>query len=128
MGAFWGIMFMTFPWIKKVWGWCKIHWQFLLGLLIPIIVGIILRKNNSAEVYKKASEQRKKQLEVLKKSHEMESSLKEQAQNEFIEKSKEASDKFDDDIKRIDQNEKDRLKEINSAEKATAEIRKKLEE
>ena len=56
-------------WLKKVWGWCKIHWKFFLGISIPIIISILIRKGNSAKVYKKAADIRNQQLTTLEKVH-----------------------------------------------------------
>ena len=39
---------------KKVWEWCKINWKFLLGISIPIIISILMRKGNAAKIFQKA--------------------------------------------------------------------------
>ena len=119
---------MPFLWLKKVWSWCKINWKFLLGVSIPIIVGIILRKNNAAEVFKKASETRKKELDILNKSHQIEQNKKSIANQQHREKISNILQEHDADIEEIERKEKLRIKEINSAEKATQALKEKLED
>ena len=77
---------MTFLWLKKAWVWCKINWKFLLGVSIPIAVGIILRKNNTAEVFKKAAEIRKKELDILNQTNKIENRRKSESNVEHREK------------------------------------------
>ena len=112
----------------KAWEWCKINWKFLLGVSIPIIISILMRRGNAAKIFRKASEARKQQLEVLQKAHDLESSEKERNQDEFLDAVNKVSDKHEETLKKIAEDEKEALERINSAEKATAAIKKKLEE
>ena len=87
-----------------------------------------MRKGNASKIFRKASEARKQQLEVLNKAHELESSQKQKAQEEFIETVERVTDQHESTLKLIIDNEKDKVEKIDSAEKATAAIKKKLEE
>jgi predicted small secreted protein len=119
---------MVLSGLKKLWAWCKIHWKFLLGVSIPIAVGIILRKNNAIEVLKKAEATRRKELDILKKSHEIETKTKAEAQQEHRKKIREILEDHRRTLKIIEKEEKKRIEEIDTAEKATQAIIDKLEE
>ena len=112
----------------KVWNWCKINWKFLLGISIPIIISILLRKGTAAKIYKKASETRKMQLDTLEKSHVLEASRKGEAQKEFLDAMDRVNHNHADTMRRIAEQEKKQLNEIDTAEKATKAIKEKLEE
>lgn len=114
-------------WVK-VWEWCKINWKFLLGISIPVIISILMRKGNAAKIFQKASEVRKEQLEILEKSTAIEAEKKKKAQKEFIETTKNVLDTHDETMKKIAAEEKKTIAEIDSAEKATSAIKKKLGE
>lgn len=114
-------------WLKKAWEWSKINWKFLLGISIPIIISILLRRGNVAKIYKKASEARKEQLDALEKSNNLEKEAKAKAQQEFLDSIDAANERHRQAVKKIDQQEKERIKEIDSADKATEAIKKKLE-
>lgn len=36
-------------WLLKVWAWCKKHWQLLVGIAIPLLIGILLKQRWGAE-------------------------------------------------------------------------------
>ena len=87
-----------------------------------------MRKGNAAKIFQKASEARKEQLDVLKKTTALESAKKEKAQKEFIDTTKSVLETHEETLKKIADDEKARIKEIDSAEKATEAIKKKLGE
>ena len=87
-----------------------------------------MRKGNATKIFRKASEASKQQLEVLNNANNLESSRKEKAQKEFIDTVEKVTDRHESALKLIVDNEKETIKNINSAEKATEAIKKKLEE
>ena len=113
-------------WVKSL-EWCKINWKFLLGISIPIIISILLRRGNAAKIYKKASETRKKQLDVLNEVDKLESTQKQKAQEEFISTVEDVTNRHEEALRLVVDNEREILKNIDSAEKATEAIKKKLE-
>ena len=114
-------------WIK-IWEWCKINWKFILGISIPIVVSILMRKGNVAKIYRIAAETRQKQLKALEKSTTLEADQKQEAQEEFLRSTKEILDTHKEALAKIEDDEKRFISEIDSAEKATDAIKKKLEE
>ena len=114
-------------WIK-IWEWCKINWKFILGISIPIVISILMRKGNVAKIYRIAAETRQKQLKALEKSTTLEADQKQEAQEEFLRSAKEILDTHKEALAKIEDDEKRFISEIDSAEKATDAIKKKLEE
>jgi hypothetical protein len=123
-----GQVTVYWSWLKKLWGWSKIHWKFFLGISIPIAISILVRKGNSIKVYKKATDIRNQQLETLEKVHALEINRKGMAQKEFLDASERILKEHEQALDRIANEEQDTLNEIDSAEKATEAIRRKLEE
>ena len=122
-----GQVIVSWLWLKKIWEWCKIHWKFLLGISIPIIVSIILRKGNTAKVYKKAIDTKNQQLKALETSHSLEKSEKAKAQEEFVDATHRILEEHSEAMKKLAENEKNTTREIDTPEKATNAIREKLE-
>ena len=122
-----GQVIVSWFWLKKVWGWSKIHWKFFLGISIPIIISILIRKGNSAKVYKKAADIRNQQLETLEKVSALEINRKGMAQKEYLDASERILKEHEQALDRIANEELDSLNEIDSAEKATEAIQRKLE-
>ena len=118
---------LAWLWLKKSWEWCKIHWKFFLGISIPIIVSIILRKGNIAKVYKNASETKTKQLKVLEATHDLETRRKDTAQKDFINKTSEVLEVHEQTMEAIAENKKNTIKDIDTVEEATAAIKDKLD-
>ena len=118
---------MSWLLLKKSWDWCKIHWKFVLGITIPIVVSIILRKGNVAKVYRMAAETKDRQLKALAESNKKEIEAKQHAQQEFIDATKRTLEAHDATLKRIAENEKKAVENIDTPEKATQAIIDKLE-
>lgn len=70
--------------LLKAWAWCKKHWQFLVGLIIPILVGLILRRRNSTEqmqsTVERIQEDHRREVEVIDTSHRIEGEKIQEAQ------------------------------------------------
>tara|TARA_B100001250_G_scaffold372910_1_gene358728 strand:- start:619 stop:981 length:363 start_codon:yes stop_codon:yes gene_type:complete len=113
--------------VKKAWEWCKIHWKFFLGISIPIIVSIILRKGNQAKVYKIAAETKAKELAALESAHLLEQKAKAQAQKEFIDTTSRVLETHKETLKKIEKEERRKKNSITTAEEATLAIKKKLD-
>ena len=108
------------------WDWCKINWKFLLGVSIPIIISILMRRGNAAKIYKAAAEARKKELEVSRVAHELESKKKKLALELHDEKVKEVVKEHTEKINQANQRHQETLEEIDTADKATQAIKDKL--
>lgn len=62
--------------LLKAWAWCKKHWQFIVGLLIPILIGLILRRRNSIEqmqsTVERIQEGHRQEVAAIDESHRIE--------------------------------------------------------
>ena len=113
--------------LKYAWHWCKVNWKFILGITIPIILSILMRKNNQSKIFQKALEIRNKELEINNKASTQELKSKLSAQSEHHENVKNILEKHDENLKNIKEAENKRIEDINSAEKATEAIKNKLD-
>ena len=108
------------------WDWCKINWKFILGISIPILISIIMRRGNSTKIYQQAAETRKKELEISKAAHALESDKKRLANNKHDNQVNKIIDHHQKEVNRINAEHDKILTDINSAEKATQAIKDKL--
>lgn len=70
--------------LLKAWAWCKKHWQFLVGLIIPILIGLILRRKNSVEqmqsTVERIQDDHRREVAVIDESHRVEGEKIQEAQ------------------------------------------------
>ena len=119
---------LTLTFWKSVWVWCKINWKFLVGVIIPVAIGILLRKNKQGDVLKNGLELRKNQLSIEKDASETEMKTKEEAMKSFISENSKLDEDHKSDLKDIEANRKDSINDLSSAEKVTEEINNRLKE
>lgn len=62
--------------LHKAWAWCKKNWQFIAGLIIPILIGIILRRRNNIEQMQSTVERiqdaHRREIAAIDESHRIE--------------------------------------------------------
>ena len=88
--------------------WLKEQWQWIVGGILAIITIAASKKRDSIEKVEKGdnkakAERDQKVNEAQKKSYE-----------EFISKRSEAEEKFREDIEKISENKKERIKELEN--------------
>ena len=115
-------------WLKYAWGWCKVNWKFIIGFIIPAVICIILRNKNEKEVLKKGLEFREKNLEIEKKASALNKDLNDKAKENFENKKSDISLEHENKLSKIQKKHLRLVKDIDTAEKATDAIRKKLKE
>ncbi len=108
------------------WDWCKINWKFLLGISIPIVISILMRRGNAAKIYKAAAETRKKELEISKVVHELEEKKKRIALELHDEKVEKIISDHDEALEKANDNHLRLVSDIDSAEEATQAIKDRL--
>ena len=79
------MIIFTLKFWKKLWIWLKVNWKFLLGLAIPIVISVILRKKNTISILKKASESKQQHFETEMKAAGLEADLKNAAHQQHAE-------------------------------------------
>ena len=115
-------------WLKKSWDWFKKNWKYVVTFGIPVLLSFIaglLRSNQSLE---KKVELEQDLRDVDNEANELESRLKEEAlklRDESIHNAERVHDAMIHEIKTDMQK---RFEEIDTAEKATAAIKEKLNE
>ena len=117
--------------LGKFWLWLKEHWQLPFLLVWTLVVYILTRRNTDAllEVVEAKRDSYRKQLEVLRASH-----------NDEILKREKLSEKYEETLEKIEENfekreaeltdlQKNDIKEVVIKSKGNPdEIRKKIEE
>ena len=114
--------------LSYAWKWCKVHWKFVLGITIPVVISILVRNGNEKKIIKKALEVRNKELEADNKSTKQELNAKLDAQKKYNDSVQAINKRHADKISDIEKKEKETLDSIDSADKATAAIKEKLGE
>ena len=115
-------------WLKYAWGWCKVNWKFIIGFAIPVIICVILRNKNEKELLKKGLAFREKNLEIERKAAKLSKDLDAAAIKELESKKSEIASEHENKISEIKKNHLRLVKDIDTAEKATEAIKKKLKE
>lgn len=112
---------------KEVWVWCKVNWKFILGLSIPIVLSILARRGNMKAVLRKALETREKELEIERKAAGLESSLKADAQKDFVNDVKDINNKANEDLINLDEQRKELQDSLTDPEEATKRLAEKFD-
>ena len=113
---------------KRVWIWCKVNWKFLVGISIPIILSILLRKGNISSILKKANEAKEEQLKIEREAHGLEASIKADAQKEYLRSVNRITREHEESMELIQKNEKKNIESISTAEDATTALKNALDE
>ena len=94
--------------VKIIFSWLKEHWQIPFLAAWTILVYIMTRRNTDAllEVMEARKESYKKQLEVLRDTHN----------REILERQK-LTEKYEDTLKKIEEEFKKKEKELSAKEK-----------
>ena len=115
-------------WLSKTWEWLKKNWKYVVTFGIPVVLSFIaglLRSNQSLE---KKVELEKDLRGVDNESNELESKLKEEALKLRDESVANADRVHDAMIREIKEDMQKRFDEIDTAEKATAAIKERLDD
>ena len=111
---------------KAIWIWCKVNWKFLVGFGIPIVIGIILRKNNQTKILKNALEFRKEQMKIEKEAAGIAENISQEAIQTHLERSQEIRDDHNSELKKIKEETSEKLNDLDTADKVTKEINRRL--
>ena len=113
---------------KIAWAWIKKNWKLLLGAAIPILIGVILRRGNAKQIWKQVAESKEKELKLKENVNQVGDAMKDQAWKDLKEDEANLNEFQRRRLAQIEAERKERLKEIDTAEKATEAIKDKLEE
>ena len=116
---------------KKIWLWAKEHWQIPFLVVWTVIVFILSRRNSGAiiETMNARQESYKKQIQILKSTHNEEILKRENLLRQYEETISEIENRFEKEKKSLTELQKDDIKEVVIKSKGNPEaIRKKIEE
>ena len=72
-------------WLLKAWAWCKKNWKLLVGIAIPIFIGILLRRRYEIEQMREAVEHiqdsHRREVTAIDESHRIEAEKIQAAQS-----------------------------------------------
>ena len=114
----------------KSWVWLKEHWQIPFLLAWTIAVHILTRRNTDAmiEVIEAKKDSYKKQVEVLKRSHNDEILKRNGLIEQYESTIKKIEKRYEQEKKELSEKEKALVKEVVAKSKGnTDEIREKIE-
>ena len=104
--------------IKKAWNWSKVNWKFLVGFAIPCIVLYFINQKKAQKVLKAGLEFRKKQLGVDQRAADLETAGIKKNAEEFAERVEEVTTRHEDALRKLDDNDRARRKELGGADPA----------
>ena len=72
-------------WLLKAWAWCKKNWKLLVGIAIPIFIGILLRRRYEIEQMRDTVEHiqdsHRREVTAIDESHRIEAEKIQEAQS-----------------------------------------------
>ena len=107
---------------RGVWIWCKANWKFILGVSIPIVLSIIWRKGNAARIMRHGIRARDEMIDVERKAAGLESRLKNEASDDFVDSMRDLEDKYRNDLDSIDSDRRDAEGRDLTADEASREL------
>jgi len=55
---------------QKVWAWIKRNWKFVVGLAIPIVIGLLSRRSTDmSEIIERISDDYEREIDVIEDAH-----------------------------------------------------------
>ena len=115
-------------WLKKSWEWLKKNWKYVATFGIPVILNIVLNVIRSNQSLEKKVELKENENKIEKEAAELQERMLREANEDLHGRTKDAFDDWTEDLDEI-RDSRDKLEsEIDTAEKATAAIKEKLNE
>lgn len=115
-------------WFKKSWEWLKKNWKYVVTFGIPVALSFVislLRSNRSLEL-KVAMKDKEKDIE--QEANKLQEKMLVEANEDLHSDTIAAFDDWTEDMEEIQGKRRETEREINTAEKATAAIKEKLDE
>ena len=115
-------------WLKKSWEWLKKNWKYVVTFGIPVALSFImglLRSNRALEL---KVDMKEKEKDIEQEANKLQNQMLEEANEDLHDRTKDAFDNWSWDLEEIQGNRRETEREIDTAEKATAAIKEKLDE
>lgn len=107
---------------KEVWIWLKVNWKFILGLAIPITLSILARRGNLKKILQASLRAREQQLEIERRAAGLETKLKGEATETFVDEVNRISDEHNSSLIDLAEERRKRENSITSPDDATREL------
>ena len=112
---------------KEAWIWCKVNWKFVLGLAIPITLSILARRGNMKKVLQASLRAREQQIEIERRAAGLESKLKDEATETFVDEVNRINNKHDSSLIDLAEERRKRENSITDPEDATKELSERFD-
>ena len=115
-------------WLKKSWEWLKKNWKYVVTFGIPIILSMIMNLIRSNQSLEKKVELKENEKDIENKARDLQERMLREANEDLHGRTKDAFDDWTEDLEEIRDSREQMEREIDTAEKATAAIKEKLDE
>ena len=115
-------------WLSKTWDWLKKNWKYVVTFGIPVLLSFILNIIRSNQSLEKKVELKENEKEIENKARDLQDRMLREANEDLHGRTKDAFDDWSEDLDEIRGSRRQMEREIDTAEKATAAIKEKLDE
>lgn len=115
-------------WLSKTWEWLKKNWKYVVTFGIPVVLSMIMNLVKSNQSLKNKIELKENEKDIENKARDLQEEMQQEANEDLHARTKDAFDNWSSDLEEIQDNRRATEIEINTAEKATAAIKEKLDE
>ena len=115
-------------WLSKTWTWLKKNWKYVVTFGIPVALSFImglLRSNRALELKVELKENEK---DIENKARDLQERMLREANEDLHDRTQDAFDDWTEDLEEIQDSRRETEREIDTAEKATAAVKEKLDE
>jgi DNA-directed RNA polymerase specialized sigma subunit len=115
-------------WFKKSWEWLKNNWKYVVTFGLPVIVTTLLSLLRSNQSLRKKVELKENEKQIEKEAQDLQERMLREANEDLHDRTKDAFDDWTEDLEEIQDSRRETEHKIDTAEKATAAIKEKLNE
>lgn len=115
-------------WLSKTWDWLKKNWKYVVTFGIPVVLSMIMNLIRSNQSLEKKVELKENEKDIENKARDLQERMLREANEDLHGRTKDAFDDWTEDLDEIQDNRRETEREIDTAEKATAAIKEKLDE
>lgn len=115
-------------WLSKSWEWLKNNWKYVATFGIPVVLSMIMNLIRSNQSLRKKVELKENEKQIEKEATDLQERMLRKANEDLHSRTKDAFDDWTEDLEEIQDNRRETEREIDTAEKATAAIKEKLDE
>ena len=114
--------------ISAAWQWLKKNWKYVVTFGIPIVLSMIMSLIRSNQSLRKKVELKENEKDIENQARDLQERMLREANEDLHGRTKDAFDDWTEDLEEIRDSREQMEREIDTAEKATAAIKEKLDE